>query len=72
MALRPSIDRAIALFEEATAITKRINQAVTDGVADMSADDLKSAQERLAAAMERAQDSHDALKDAIDARLGGQ
>lgn len=71
MALRPSIDRAVALFEEATSIAKRITQAVNDGVADMSAEDLKAAQERLNGAMERAQASHDALKDAIDQRLGG-
>ena len=69
MAIGASIERGLALFEEATSIFNRVKTAVSDGVADVGATDLKSAQERLAAAMEKAQAAHDGLNEAIDARL---
>jgi hypothetical protein len=72
MALLPSINRAIQLFEEASAIAGRVHEAISSGAADLSASDLKTAQERLAAAMEKAQAAHDTLNDAINARLGGK
>lgn len=70
MALLPSIDRAIKLFNEATEIATRIGTAVSDGTADVSADTLKDAQERLAGAMQRATTAHDNLEAAIAERLG--
>ena len=69
MAFLTSVDRAVRLLDEAETIAKSLFSAVKEGAADVSADDLEAAKERLSGALTRAQDAHDNLESAIADRL---
>lgn len=63
------IQRGIQLYNEATDIASRATNAVKDVRTDLSSPDLKTAQQQLAEARDRAHNAHDDLEAAINDRL---
>lgn len=70
MNILEEIERGIQLLQEGAEIADRVKDVVKDGLGAHDTTDIADAKLRLEAALERAQEAHDSLNDAIDEQLG--